>query len=361
MTALEKLKPEQQAEVRTQVRKLLGRTKAFQELDPVSQRALAKGMVDVVAYLADPNPGQRKDLAEGMAGLLEKTGAEKLQDRMAKKPDFAGKDFEAGATRAGTAAFKDMVGAVDFPKFVSGLIEGVFTSIVDSSIRQMEAYGKLLEAVVKSVDEYAAEHVTPNQGRDYLAQRFSDTLSVEIDNEQPRLTLKDDASDDALAKIKTTLGMEQDIDLDDEESEAELARRATLEMARLRQQQLATMVLLGINRIVVTDGLINAKVIFKMKASDQAQRYNTASMYDSKDTHTRAGTGGGWFSSSYARASEDHKTVVHSFNEDQSESKAQVEANLTGEVRVNFKSETFPLERMASGSEIGTLNQRAAK
>ena len=40
-------------------------------------------------------------------------------------------------------------------------------------------------------------------------------------------------------------------------------------MARSRQQMLASMVMLGINRIVVTDGLINAKVVFDMRATDQ--------------------------------------------------------------------------------------------
>src|SRR5690606_7884666 len=159
--ALANLAPEQQREVRTQVRSLLERTDAYRRLDPDSRRALANGMVDVVAYLADPAAGQ-KDIAEALA---TKTGADKLQDRLAKKQDLVGKDFEAGALEAGTAAFRDMVGAVDFPAFVSGLIEGVFTSIVDSSIRQMEAYGKLLEAVVKSVEEYAADHVTLNQAR----------------------------------------------------------------------------------------------------------------------------------------------------------------------------------------------------
>jgi hypothetical protein len=38
------------------------------------------------------------------------------------------------------------------------------------------------------------------------------------------------------------------------------------------------MVLLGINRIVVTEGAINAKVVFDLKAADQAQRGARASL-----------------------------------------------------------------------------------
>ena len=45
---------------------------------------------------------------------------------------------------------------------------------------------------------------------------------------------------------------------------------ARLQMARSRQQLLSSMVILGINRIVVTDGAINAKVVFDFRASDEA-------------------------------------------------------------------------------------------
>jgi hypothetical protein len=157
------------------------------------------------------------------------------------------------------------------------------------------------------------------------------------------------------------MGLEQDIDLDDEESEAELARRAQLEMARMRQQQLATMVLLGINRIIVTDGLINAKVVFEVKGSDVAERTNRASMYDAQAKTRQTQSGGGWFSSDYDRTQEAHRTVVKSSTDDESESKAQIKANLTGEVRVNFKSDVFPLSQMTSPAELFTVNERAKK
>jgi hypothetical protein len=358
VSALANLSTNQQDEVRAQVRSLLERTPSYLQLDPQGRRALASGLVDVVAYLADPSAGQ-PGLAKGLAE--EKTGAQKLQDRLAGKQDLVGTDFDAGGLRAGTQAFKDLVGAVDFPKFVSGLIEGVFTSIVDSSIRQMEAYGKLLEAVVKNVEQFAADNVSQNQARDYLQDRFPDTFTVNVDSDQPRLGLKDGADDDSLARVKQQMGLEQDIDLDDEESEAELARRAQLEMARMRQQQLATMVLLGINRIIVTDGLINAKVVFEVKASDQAERTNRASMYDTQSRSRQTQSGGGWFSSDYDRTQEAHRTVVSSSTTDESESKAQLKANLTGEVRVNFKSDVFPLSSMTSPAELFAVNERAKK
>jgi hypothetical protein len=367
MSALEKLSPEEQDEVRVQVRGLLGRTEAFAQMDRDKQRDFANKLVDVVAYLAKPSTdapsatAQSAIDAEGLAEKKkEKDGVEKLQDRLAGKQQFAGKEFGDGAMKAGTQAFRDLVGAVNFPTFVSGLIEGVFTSIVNSSIRQMQAYEKLLEGVVKSVEQFASENVTSNQARDYLRNRFPDTFDLETSGGQPRLTTKDSAPDDAAALIKKELNFQGSLDLD-EESEGVLLQRAKVEMARSKQQMLATMVLLGINRIVVTDGLINAKVVFDVKASDTATRQAKASMYDDKTTEHQFGDSGGWFSSDYDNTQETHKTVVSSAVDDTSESKAQLKANMTGEVRVNFKSETFPLDKMASSLQIESVNQRAAK
>ena len=54
-----------------------------------------------------------------------------------------------------------------------------------------------------------------------------------------------------------------------------------------------------------------------------------------------------------------HSTRVSSSVDDTSESKAQLKAQLTGEVRLNFKSETFPLEKLADTLTIGNLTRRA--
>ena len=42
----------------------------------------------------------------------------------------------------GARQFKKLVGSVDFPQFVGGLIQNVFQAIVNASIQQMNAYGR---------------------------------------------------------------------------------------------------------------------------------------------------------------------------------------------------------------------------
>jgi hypothetical protein len=110
---------------------------------------------------------------------------------------------------------------VDFPVFVASLINGVFKAIVNVSIDQMKAYGKLVAAVSKSVDKFRDENVSENEARDHLLKRFPDLHLATTAKRKP-------------APIKR--------------------------LATQRQQLLATMVMMGINRIVVTDGKIGAKI-----------------------------------------------------------------------------------------------------
>src|SRR6185369_5672034 len=75
--------------------------------------------------------------------------------------------------------FGELVKKVDFPKFVSGLIQNVFQAIVDSSIQQMRAYGELLSNVAKTVDDFARDNISEDNARDWLTNRFPDQLGVE--------------------------------------------------------------------------------------------------------------------------------------------------------------------------------------
>src|SRR5262249_48687186 len=110
------------------------------------------------------------------------------------------------------------------------------------------------------------------------------------------------------------------------------------------------------------DGLINAKVIFDMRASDTAKRTAKASMADTQSsslTNRIHAEYGGWMSPVSGTVGnenkQDHVATGQSAVEDQSESKAQVKATLSGEVRVNFKSDYFPMEKMASPEMIAAI------
>lgn len=341
-----------EATVRREVDGLLGRSPAFRELTPVQRRRLARDMAKVSAFLADPawtSAGQGAT-AEGLADAVDT-----LKGRLAQKPGQVGAEFKAGAMRQGVEEFGNLVQKVDFPNFVSGLVQGVFNAVVTASIQQMNAYAEMLAAVAKSVDQFAQDHISDDAARDFVAQRHGSTFERD---DAGRLKLRGDQDG---AEAARALKVKPGTDLSSEEGERALVASAKLEMARSRQQLLATMVLMGINRIVVTNGKINAKVIFDIQASDDAQRRARASMKDDTASRTRADASfSGWGVSAGFSHESSHTTSVSSAVDDTSESKAKMKAQLSGDVSLQFKSETFPLERMVDVMGMQNIQQRAA-
>jgi hypothetical protein len=349
-------------ELRRAVRALLESAQSFQELPDDERRAMATSLVQIMGYVTDPAAGLGGALgptADGQPVSAALAAAnETLQDNLSKKQSLVNKDFKAGAATEGAKVFKQLVTAVDFPKFVSNLIEGVYTSIVNSSIKQMQAYQKFLEAVVKSAQEFAAENITLDAARDFVAATHPAAVQVRRDGDGSHLELKPDVEDKDQPDFQKTLGMTENVPLD-EDNETKIVLAAQLKMAQQRQQQLATMLLLGLNRIVVTDGEIKASVLFDVKAHDTAQRDAFANVSDQTTSSTTTESGG-WFSDDTTKVD---TSVSSAYSEVRDKSTADIEAKakLSGSVTVKFKSETFPLERFASQIEMGSLQDKSAR
>lgn len=216
--------------VRRHVRDLLARSPAFRELPAGRQRRIADAMVKVAGSLAEP------------AGIRI--------DRV----------------REVSAQAEDLVSEVDFPAFVGGLINSVFHAIVTSSIEQMEAYGELLGKVAETVDQFVEDNVSTDEGRDWLASTYPDLFELELEpgcDGRPCLRLRAGVDGKrALARVaRLPVAGGPLRSLDGEAVEKKLVPAAR-RLAASRQQLLATMVLMGINRIVVTDGTISARLDF---------------------------------------------------------------------------------------------------
>jgi hypothetical protein len=370
------LSAEALARVRPQVQAMLTRIPVYSQLAPAEQTRLAYDMVKLMAYMDDPNgvvsevSAQQAPISPISRGLASGKGDanEQTRQNLSKSPGFAGKDFVAGVAREGVEQFTSLVKSVDFPAFVGGLINNVFRVIVETSIEQMRAYGELVAAVAKSAEDYMSENIGEGQGRDYLAQRFPDLLDVDVDGDgRSKLRVKAEDGEVALGEIQNTLGIagQKIEDIDDEEQELRLVNSARLMMAKSRQQLLASMVMLGINRIVVTDGSITAKVKFSMRSTDEARREYKASAYDkqtsrNKNTSFFGGTFLGFGGGSVNVNEQTHVATVSTSNDEASESKLEMDAKLQGEVRVNFKSDYLPLEKMATPEMIGAIQGNAA-
>lgn len=332
--------------VRQRVLGLLGKSPAYADLPSDQQRTLAADMTKVARFIAGGPDG------DNIPRSAKIVGAPVVQALADPPADLAGQTSgqrfaQSGAVAAqqGAAAFAGLVQAVNFPAFVSGLIDGVFNAIVSASIKQMEAYQKLVENVAKSVDEYMKDNITENSARDYLANRYPDQLQVDTSGDKPALKVKDGSDDSDLPDFAADLGLREKVDsLDDEAAEQVLLPGARRRMAMDRQQLLATMVLMGINRLVVTDGSIEASCTFSLDTRDRvARHYDKATQFDYQTEYQESG--GGWFSPDYS-SDTTAKFQVATHQSEDSEAKVDLHAKLGGKVRVNFKSETFPLDKM---------------
>lgn len=353
---------DREAAVSREVGALLSRSTAFRDLPEDKRAQLTADMTRVGTYLADPSWLAAQTPTRARA-LAESDPVHDLKGRLAADPGQIGAEFEAGAMKQGVEEFGNLVRKVDFPAFVAGLVHGVFNAVVDASIQQMKAYGEMLAAVSKTVDQFASDHISDYDARELVATRYPSAIRLDASADGPaRLSVGDDGA--GLEQIGKDFGV-PGASLDDEESERTLVNAAKLEMARSRQQLLATMVLLGINRIVVTNGQINAKVVFDVQASDDARRRAEARMKDDRESrHMRASAVGGSFfgmfgGGSASTSSSSHTTSVSSAVDDTSESRAQMKATLSGDVRLSFRSETFPLERMVDAGGMEMLGKRA--
>jgi hypothetical protein len=247
---------------------------------------------------------------------------------------------------------EDTLNAIAFPTFVADLIKGTFQAIVDASIQQMEAYAELLSNVSKTVDQFMADNITDNNARDWLAGAYPQIARLDTSGGAPRLVLAPGAEDAAQPDFQRDLNLTEPVSLDDAALEETLVPAARRRIAQSRQQTLATMVLMGMNRIVITRGRIKAGMGFRIDTTDRS-RSEFASNFETK-SEMKARYG--WFLSPVSASVKSSVAYVSSSKKN-SESEIDVSADLTGEVDLQFRSDFFPLERFADTGVIAQIQQ----
>jgi hypothetical protein len=298
------------------------------------------GIVRTSGKIFPPRNGQTPSRALADTNATPGNGATTTAPVTTTKPQAT----ETIARRTGA-----MVNEIDFPKFVAQLVHGTFDAIVDASIRQMESYSGLVAAVAKTVDQFTEENVTPNQARDWLAQRYPGDVKLLLpdgERTEPQLT---PAAEGLTPPWLSDYGVEGE-ELSTELLEERVVPQVRRKVGGERQQLLATMVLLGMNRVVVRDGSISAKVMFRAAASDTAgvQYANSA---DPKAVANWGDRG--------AQTYENQSSTMVSTLAVNAQNESSVRADLFGEVKLNFVSETLPLERMVEPAKIALLQRNS--
>jgi hypothetical protein len=139
------------------------------------------------------------------------------------------------------------------------------------------------------------------------------------------------------------------------------------------------MVMLGINRIVVTDGKIQAKVMYDFQAKDNFHYQNSATQFDYGDqykytsqTEGESKSDGGETQGKEGTDSFDKRDASYyykgksayqaepvlklvSATQQTADASLQTKASLAGNVDINFKSDYLPLEKMADPAAIAAI------
>jgi hypothetical protein len=366
--------------IRAQVRDRLLQAPSYLALPAETRQQIAHDTIKAIHYIVGGADGTSRPAGVELTGDTPITRA--LAGQTLPEGQTAGQRFaESGAVaaRQGSQAFTEMINQVNFPRFVAGLIDGVFNAIVSSSIKQMEAYAELVKNVSKSVDQYMKDNVSENNARDYLADRYPQVFEVDIEGKKPKLKKRDEVDEDNLPDFASDLGMKDKIDsLDDETIEEKIVPAARRRVAMDRQQLLATTVMMGVNRLVVTNGTIEASCMFNLDTTDAVKRKmnqkrtsDWASLREgssgAEGSYSREGSGflglgddteynQSWFTKSNYRDTSDFK--VHTTRTEDSEDKIKMHAQLAGKVNIIFKSDYFPMEKMVDVMQIKEIRSK---
>lgn len=337
--------------VRSQVQALLMSCPSFHALPEENRRELARNMVKIAAYTAELiRDDWHQSLRLGQRPVIRQR--EVLQGPVTQAQSAAD-DFKPAAAGQVARVTRETLKAVAFPTFVADLIKGTFNAIIQSSIQQMEAYTQLLENVGKTVDGFMESNISDNQAMDWLAQTYPNHIKVQIDGDSAKAVPREGAEDRPQPDWRSDLNLSADVSLDESSIEETLLPAARRKLAQSRLQLLSTMVLMGMNRIVVTGGKIRATMGFHIDTTDRAHEERATDL-DFRFA-AKGGVNLGWWSVSASTSI----SYVSSTRAD-SDAELHLDTDLTGEVDIRFKSDYFPISRFADSNAIGRIQANTA-
>ena len=234
----------------------------------------------------------------------------------------------------------DFIEAVDFPTFVGDLLESVFKANLKVTKEQMVAYQELLKAATQSL-AFFMKKIPPQESFAYLASNNDDEFSINFPPDGPsELT-------DREGNVVARAGEEPE----DAGVKAKIMD-ATLAMAKEQRAMLREILLMGVTRLVVEKGVIRASVKFDFKATEDMKRSDKATVQDARSNSNSISHSGGFFGGLFGGPqggnTNSSRHAQLSVATTQSTGTTQINANLTGFVEIQFKSDYFKLDNFAT-------------
>lgn len=331
-------------EVRGAVRDSLTGAEGFESLPPADQREIANALVRIAH-------------------------AAQLFEAEAAKPAVAS-GLSAGEHYSGTAVAgvagttQAVLRAISFPRFVAELINGIFRAMVDTNQQQLQQYVELVRGVSQSLDGFASTGGSSDDpAKRWIADQFPQSFRIEEpEGPDPRdIPDPEDTPDPVrlipvgapptVDAVRAALNLEPDTTIPGTDAQ-QLIPFVRSSLARNRQQMLATMVQMGMQRIVIDSGRIAASMRFHIDAQSAA-REQEHSGFDTRTTIGASASGGFGFWSASASV---NSTIGYVRTDDVTTNEStNVSADLDSSVELHFRTDQVPLDRIASQNTVERL------
>jgi hypothetical protein len=355
------------------VRDLLLASERFQSLDPETRKTIASSLVrisDLAVKLAEQGEGSRARPAPAALGLAAAPPLARAQD--------AGSSFSGVATDRIAGTTRQILDAVSFPRFVTELINGVFKALNDSNQQQLSSYVELIRNVAASTEGFADANVGDAGARQWLAERFPGSFIIAGDEDDgfddpatmnpeerrewqaerdasTRLRLRPNAAMPSEAALRTALGLgpQDSVPSGDPENLVGLARGA---LARQRQQMLSSMVMMGLQRLVIDSGRLNASMRFHIDTRSAAadDRGSSFDLRNQVDASGKFGFGP-WGAEAHVQNTIGYVTTEQT----QTTEEMNTSVDLNSSVELIFHTDYVPLARLAGGGDIDRIRVNA--
>jgi hypothetical protein len=250
----------------------------------------------------------------------------------------SGKDMGYEGYKAGfgddTRSFKELVDSVDFPKFVGDLLKAVFDANLSVMKQQTDSYIKLMKEATKS-------------SADFLKQvKDDDTFAKLAENKGDKYNVVSEKAPNGGQKLALTTPEGEKHDMEDAQVKRDILE-AKIMMAKEHRAALREVLLMGVTRLVVEKGEIEASVDFSVTATRAStahhddQNINTTSIEASYDSPL-----GGIFGGPSGSMSMTNTNIQ--VNTSDKATTDNLSAKLHGKVNIKFKTDYFKLDNFAN-------------
>ena len=308
-----------------QAKAILAQSFSFRHMPFEDQKKIYQDVMNEQMALLMGNGS--KPLAKGMAGGFVNKSSDLLNDKRHEK------GFEDGVD-----SLEDLVDSVDFPLFVKDLLKSVFDANITVMKAQTDDYIRLMKEATTGLAKFIKD-IDPTTTYAYLAENNRDEFGI---------TMEDGPGGEQKMELTNPKG--EKVDVEDNEVKAKIMD-AKIKMAQEHRAALREMILMGVTRLVVEKGEVEAEVNFEFKGKRTVDKGDKAGVKTSKSSGSSVSASGGLIGSIFGGPRGGHTSSTRqtqfSVSTTKSQSEDELKAKLRGFVRIQFKTDYFKLDNFA--------------